>query len=80
MVYNNPLKYNSRQLKCQLLAKENNSVVRIDDLRYRVKSQSSKGEYDILSEIRKHGNVAVQIIYFVMKNVNIFLQLSFPSH
>ena len=50
MVYNNPLKYNSRQLKGQLLARENNSVIRIDDLRYRVKSQSSKGEYDILSE------------------------------
>lgn len=50
MVYNNPLDYNSRQLKGQLLARENNSVVRIDDLRYRVKSQSSKGEYEIISE------------------------------
>ena len=50
MVYNNPIKYNSRQLKGQLLARENNSVIRIDDLRYRVKSQSSKGEYDIFTE------------------------------
>jgi hypothetical protein len=38
-------KYNSRQLKGQLLARENNSIIRIDDLRYKVKSLSIKGEW-----------------------------------
>jgi hypothetical protein len=54
MVYNNPLKYNSRQLEGQLLDRENNSVFRIDDIRYKVKLQSSKGEYDILSEDKEN--------------------------
>lgn len=50
MVSINPQKYNSRQLKGQLLAREDNSIKRIDNIHYKVKSQSNNKFYDIFTE------------------------------